>query len=470
MTKELWQRTATELANLIASKEISSSEVVDVHLNRIGEVNGHLNAVTRVLEDEARAEAADADAAVMAGDELGPFHGVPFTIKENIDTANTPTTQGLPIFANRISAVDAPIVERMRNAGGIALARTNLPELGLRVSTNNPLHGLTRNPWHPDLTAGGSSGGEGSAIGSGMSPFGLGNDIGGSVRNPAFCCGIASLKPTHGRVPWFSSFVEDQNIGLPVWVMCTDGPMARSVSDLWTGMAVLNGRDARDPRSVTVALEGPEAPKKAAVLRQVPGVDCDPWVLDGVDKAVVALEAAGWEVVEAVPPEIEQCGIVWAHLLASDLIGQVLEESLEVVKLFMSEELISSLMNLVNEYPSDQMSSTVVHTEYVRLSRLWSQFFVDYPVLIMPTWTGKPFIHDADVENPETDWMRDLLTCILPPNILNLPAASVPVGVADGLPQSVQCISDRWRDDLALSAAEDIENQLGIFTPINPVI
>jgi len=165
MTKELWQCTATELANLIASKEASSSEVIDAHLNRIGEVNGHLNAVTRVLEEEARADAAAADAAVMAGDDLGPFHGVPFTIKENIDTANTPTTQGLPIFANRISAVDAPIVERMRHAGGVALARTNLPELGLRVSTNNPLHGLTRNPWHPDLTAGGSSGGGGCALG-----------------------------------------------------------------------------------------------------------------------------------------------------------------------------------------------------------------------------------------------------------------------------------------------------------------
>ena len=470
MTKELWQCTATELANLIASKEASSSEVIDAHLNRIGEVNGHLNAVTRVLEEEARADAAAADAAVMAGDDLGPFHGVPFTIKENIDTANTPTTQGLPIFANRISAVDAPIVERMRHAGGVALARTNLPELGLRVSTNNPLHGLTRNPWHPDLTAGGSSGGEGSAIGSGMSPFGLGNDIGGSVRNPAFCCGIASLKPTHGRIPWFSSFAEDQNIGLPVWMMCTDGPMARSVSDLWAGMAVLNGRDVRDPRSVTVALEGPEAPKRAAVLREVPEVECDPWVLDGINKAVAALEAAGWEVVEAVPPEIEQTGKVWAHLLSSDLIGEVLEQSLEIVKMFMSEGLITSLTNLTNQYSSDDMSSTEVHTEFVRLSRLWSQFFVDYPVLIMPTWTAKPFAHDADIDNPDTDWMRDLLACILPPNILNLPSASVPVGVADGLPQSVQCVSDRWRDDLALSAAEDIETQLGIFTPINPVI
>ncbi|MBT4303063.1 MAG: indole acetimide hydrolase, partial [Actinobacteria bacterium] len=191
MSEQLWHRTAGELADLISSKQVSSREVIDAHLERIEEVNGHLNAVTITLTERAQAEADAADAAIAAGEDLGPLHGVPFTIKENIDVAGTATTSGLPAFAEMVSAVDAPLVERMRDAGAVPLGRTNLPELGLRVSTNNPLRGLTRNPWHPDLTAGGSSGGEGSAIGSGMSPIGLGNDIGGSLRNPAFCCGIA---------------------------------------------------------------------------------------------------------------------------------------------------------------------------------------------------------------------------------------------------------------------------------------
>ena len=190
MVEDLWKRTANDLAQMIAAGEASSLEVVDAHLDRIGEVNGWLNAVTRILAEEARTAAIDADAAVAAGEELGPLHGVPCTVKENVDVSGTATTQGLPAFAELIAPTDAPLVERLRGAGAIPIGRTNLPELGLRVSTDNPLHGLTRNPWHPDRTAGGSSGGEGSAIASGMSPLGLGNDIGGSVRNPAFCCGI----------------------------------------------------------------------------------------------------------------------------------------------------------------------------------------------------------------------------------------------------------------------------------------
>jgi len=168
MTEHLWDLTANGLARKIADGEVSSLEVIDAHLGRIEEVNGWLNAVTRVLADEARAAAEDADKAVAAGDELGPLHGVPCTIKENIDVAGTATTQGLPVFADLISSVDAPLVERLRVAGAIPIGRTNLPELGLRISTDNPLHGLTRNPWHPERTAGGSSGGEGTAIASGM--------------------------------------------------------------------------------------------------------------------------------------------------------------------------------------------------------------------------------------------------------------------------------------------------------------
>ena len=249
MAEDLWKRTANDLAQMIAAGEVSSLEVVNAHLDRIGEVNGWLNAVTRVLANEARTAAIEADAAVAAGDELGPLHGVPCTVKENVDVSGTATTQGLPAFAELIAPTDAPLVERLRGAGAIPIGRTNLPELGLRVSTDNPLHGLTRNPWHPDRTAGGSSGGEGSAIASGMSPLGLGNDIGGSVRNPAFCCGITSIKPTHGRLPTYSVFEHDQNPALASQVMLTDGPMARSVADLRAAMEVLPGRDPRAGKS-----------------------------------------------------------------------------------------------------------------------------------------------------------------------------------------------------------------------------
>ncbi|MBL78389.1 MAG: indole acetimide hydrolase [Acidimicrobiaceae bacterium] len=465
MGQEIWQRTATELAALIASGEASSREVVDAHLGRIDEVNGHCNAVVRVLVDEARAEADAADAAMAAGDDLGPFHGVPFTVKENLDVAGTPTTQGLPVFADLVAPTDAPIVERMRSAGGIPIGRTNLPELGLRVSTDNPLHGLTRNPWHPDLCAGGSSGGEGSAIATGMSPLGLGNDIGGSVRNPAFCCGITSLKPSHGRLPSFSAFEHDQNPPLSSQVMLTDGPMARSVADLRTALGVLHGRDPRDPRSVTVPLEGPEAPRRAAVVRQVPGIDLHPSAIDGVDRAADALAAAGWDVDDAVPPELERCSDIWAHLLAND-IGVLMEAARPIL----SDELGALLDGMAAEYSTEALAPTVVQAEYMRLAREWGLFFVDLPVLVMPAWTQPPFPHGADLSGDvEMAELSELLRCIIPGNVLALPVVAVPVGVSDGLPLGVQCYADRWREDLCLSAAGDIEAALGAITPIDPI-
>ena len=459
---ELCTKTASQLAALIAAGETSSTEVVEAHLDRIDEVNGHCNAITIVLATEARAAAAAVDTAMAAGEEQGPLAGVPCTVKENLDLAGTPTTQGLPVFAELVAPSDAPVVERIRAAGAIPIGRTNLPELGLRITTDNPLHGLTRNPWHPDRTAGGSSGGEGSAIATGMSPLGLGNDIGGSVRNPAFCCGISSLKPTHGRLPTFSAFEHNRDPGLASQVMRTEGPMARSVADLRLAMEVLHGRDPRDARSVTIPLDGPEFSLRAAVLRTVPNVDCHPSVVAGVDTAAAALADAGWEVVDAPPPEMELCHDLWGQLLAVDVANVM-----EAARAILSPELAALLDTLAEDYSVESTAPTRIVAEVARLGREWGLFFVDYPVLIMPTWTRPQPEHGFDLES--RDDTPDLLACITPPNLLGLPSAAVPVGVSDGLPQGVQCVADCWRDDLALFAAGDLEAALGAITPIDPV-
>src|ERR1700687_885421 len=178
---EIWQLSAAEMAHRIARRELSSAEVSDAHLARIDAMNPALKAIVRVLADEARAAAALADRRLKAGETGGPLHGVPFTIKENIDMAGLPTTWGVPALAQAVVPIDAPVVERMRAAGAIPIGRTNLPDMALRVHTFSSLHGLTRNPWHPARTAGGSSGGEAAALASGMSPIGLGNDIGGPL-------------------------------------------------------------------------------------------------------------------------------------------------------------------------------------------------------------------------------------------------------------------------------------------------
>jgi amidase len=226
---DLWRRSAIDLARMIASGETTSAEVVDAHLARIAAVNPKLNAVVRVLADDARGRARAADKAVAAGAPLGPMHGVPITVKENIDIAGLPTTQGVSALANMVAPVDAPVVERMRAAGAIPIGRTNLPDFGFRVHTDSSLHGLTRNPWNRERTTAGSSGGEAAALAVGMSPLGLGNDIGGSLRNPASACGIASIRPSLGRVPDAASTGPgDRPIAFQL--MAVQGPMARRVA------------------------------------------------------------------------------------------------------------------------------------------------------------------------------------------------------------------------------------------------
>src|SRR6202012_5475618 len=200
---------------------------------------------------EARKEAAAADRKLAAGDKIGPLPGVPFTVKENIDMAGLPTTWGVPALAQAITPADAPVVERMRAAGAIPIGRTNLPDMALRIHTVSSLHGLTRNPWHPNRTAGGSSGGEASALASGISPIGLGNDIGGSLRNPANACGIASIRPSFGRVP-DAGYVPMQEHLLSVQLMNVQGPMARRVADVRLGLRILMGSHPRDPWSIDV--------------------------------------------------------------------------------------------------------------------------------------------------------------------------------------------------------------------------
>ena len=232
---ELWQLGALELAEKIRHREVSSREVLDAHLQRVQACNGSLNAVVRVLADEAVAAAIAADAAVAAGEALGPLHGVPCSIKENIDVAGHADDPG------RRSTRRGPCSQRRADGRTHAQRRERFrscaptfPISGCAVHTDSQLHGLTRNPWNPDVTAGGSSGGEASAIASGMSPIGVGNDIGGSLRNPAHCCGISSLKPTVGVIP-MATTVPPEDLGLSEQLMVVEGPMARHVADVRRG-------------------------------------------------------------------------------------------------------------------------------------------------------------------------------------------------------------------------------------------
>jgi amidase len=358
-------------------------------------------------------------------------------------------------------SLDAPVVARMKAAGAIPLARTNLPEFGLRIATDNPLRGRTNNPWDPARTCGGSSGGEGAALATGMSPIGLGNDIGGSLRNPAFCCGIASIKPTIGRIAQAGSLPPIDPM-LAAQVMATDGPMARRVADVRLGLEILNGRDARDPRSVDVPLDAPAPdPLVAALVTDIPGVTLPPAFVDAITGAGRALEAAGWKVVEALPPDLERVQEIWAGVLALSL-----REQLPLMASLMTAGAIELLQPLL---ALPQPSPDVLFAERHRLIREWSAFFGDHPVVVGPTWTGVQFAHDADLDPATgTELTLNLLRFITPGNLLGFPAAAVPTGVADGLPTGVQVYADLWRDSWCLDAAAVIEDAAGAITPIDP--
>lgn len=457
MADELWRWSAGELAGLIRSREVSSREVVQAHLERIGDVNGVINAVTVTLADEALAAADEVDRTPGPG----ALRGVPFTVKENLDIVGSATTHGVPALADSMPLLDAPVVQRMKAAGAIPLARTNLPEMALRIATDNPLRGRTDNPWSRGRVAGGSSGGEGAALATGMTPIGLGNDIGGSLRNPAFCNGVTALKPTHGRVPMASSITPLDPM-LAAQVMATDGPMARRVADLRLGMAVLGGRDVRDPRSVDVPFDGPPPDAQVvALVTDVPGVSLPGSFVDAVHAAGGALETAGWKVVEATPPEIDRVNEVWIAVLKLGL-----EPIMPLLSAIMTPPAVGLLEQVI---AVDVVDPGTTFAERHRLQREWSAFFVDHPVVIGPTWCDVQFEHDADID-PVTgkDTTLNRIRFITPGNLLGIPSCAVPTGVVNGLPTGVQVYADLWRDERCLDAAQVIEDALGAITPIDP--
>jgi amidase len=461
---ELWRHGAGELARMIAAGDVSAREVVDSNLARIEAVNGHLNALTVVLADEARAAA---DAADRAEGPRGPLHGVPFTVKENIDVAGTATTQGLVALEQAVAPVDAPQVERLRAAGAIPIGRTNLPDLGLRIHTDSSLRGLTRNPWDPGVTAGGSSGGEGAALASGMSPLGLGNDVGGSLRNPAHCCGIASIKPTPGRVP-HATVIPPEDLGPAMQLMAVEGVMARTVADVRLGLGIVAGMSLRDPESVPVPLDVERpASRRVAVVADPPGGDTHPEVAAAVRRAADALADAGYDVVEAVPPMYEESLDVWGRWLFADIRAQ--EELLRAV---MGQDAMRFLDHIDPLYPPlDAAGLVAALVQRRQIHRAWSAFLDEHPLILSPIWAQPPFPHSWDVESQENAaaTMR-LLRPVMPANLLGLPAAAVPAGQAGGLPCGVQVMAERFQDLLTLAAAEAIESALGVATPIDPVL
>jgi amidase len=402
-----------------------------------------------------------ADTVLAAGAEVPALHGVPFTVKENIDVSGSPTTQGFIAFEGAVADVDAPHIAQLRAAGAIPLARTNLPDFGLRWHTDNALRGPTLNPWDASRSPGGSSGGDAAALATGMSPLGMGNDYGGSLRVPAQFCGVASLRPTLGRAPFAMAF-PPEDFPITVQLMAVQGPMARRVGDLRLALQHMCDQDPRDPWWSPAPLEGPPLSRRVAVWR---GGD-DAQVAAGVDAAAGALADAGYDIDEVDPPMLHEAARLWGSLVASDtrILAAVLGPALGADAL----RFLDTMFELTPDL--DKMGYVEGLVARQGVARAWSRFQAERPLILGPVSTRSPFPVGRDLDGPAAvDEIRESMRLVLAVNVLGLPAAAVPVGASDGVPQAVQLIGPRYREDLCLDAAEAIESRLGILTPIDPL-
>ena len=462
---ELWRLGATELAELIRSGQASSREVVEAHLGRIEAVNPAVNAVTVVLGDQALAAAELADRAVARGDMIPPLHGVPFTVKENIDLAGTPTTQGVEVLAAAYPSMDAPSVERLRAAGGIPIGRTNCPDFGIRWHTDSQLRGATMNPWDPSRTPGGSSGGEAAALATGMTPLGVGGDVGGSLRWPAQCCGISSLKPTLGRIP-HATTIEPVDVPISTQLMMVDGPLARRVADLRVAFELMAGPSWRDPWTVPAPLRGPEpsTPIRVALVMDPAGLGTAPPVQSGLRTAADALADAGYAVTEVEPPSLEAAAKAWLDILHADM-----GPALQVMSFPFgpdTDAFVSALFELAG--PTSELTTIQNFVVRQSLLRAWGEFQEQLPLIVAPIFTDLPFTIGKDLTTEGVAEVLRGMRMAVAVNALGLPAVAIPVGSEQGLPQSVQIIGPRYREDLCLDAAAAVEDHLGILTPIDP--
>ena len=465
-TGEPWRLGATELAQLIRSRELSSREVVEAHLRRIERINPAINAVTIVLGEAALASAAAADARAGAGEALPPLHGVPFTIKANIDVVGSPTTEGLNVLAKAFPTADAPTVERMRRAGAIPLGRTNCSTITVRWHTESELWGATVNPWDRSRTPGASSGGEAAAIASGMSPLGLGNDGLGSLRWPAQCCGVAALKPTLGRIPHASS-LEPADAPLGLQLTSVQGPIARRVEDLRVAFEVLTGPDWRDPWTVPAPLRGPDAirPIRVALVLDPAGHGISRHVQDGVRKAGSAFADAGYAVEEIEPPMIDDAARALLDMIYTPDMWELSNRMWPILP-SATRQFLSEFTEVIGE--PDPLRSAAAFVVRQHVLRAWGEFLETRPLVVGPIYTDPPFKVGSDLGDGRVAETIRGMRLALAVNALGLPAVAVPIGIDHGLPQVVQVIGPRFREDMCLDAAAVLEERAGTLTPIDP--
>lgn len=464
MTKPLWTLDATETANLIRKKKLSAREAVDAHLARLDAVNPKLNAVVRPLHEQARAEATAADAAQARGDRLGSLHGVPITTKINVDQAGLPTDNGVALLKDLIAKEDSPQVASLRKAGAIVIGRTNSPAFAMRAMTDNALHGLTLNPWDKSVTCGGSSGGAGSSLAVGIGALAQGNDIGGSIRWPSYCNGVAGLRPSIGRVAAHNASATAPR-AFAAQLMSVNGPMARSVRDLRLALRLMAEGDPRDPVWTPAPIDPPplQAPHGVAVAID----DALPHAIKAtLRRAAAHLQDAGYDVEEVSPPSVERLAELWADIGLAE-IGAMLRPIIPATGDAGMQAFMQTFWELRGGADLAGYQAALREREAILIK--WQLFLDTHPLILIPSCAEPSLPVGLDTQGADAvQRMLGALRYQLAIPVLGLPSLAVPMGVRDGLPDGIQIVSRRFREDLCLAAGEVIESCEAPITPIDP--
>lgn len=454
--------TAGEIAARVSAGEVSAREVAEAALARVDAVNPAVNAIVARCDAEALAAADAVDAARARGEAVGPLAGVPVTVKVNVDQKGQPTTNGLRLQAGLVAESDSPVVANLRKAGAVIVGRTNTPAFSLRWFTRNALHGATVNPRAAGVTPGGSSGGAGAAVAAGLGAVGHGTDIAGSIRYPAYACGVHGLRPSLGRVPAYNASGADRLIGGQL--MAVSGPLARSVADLRLALGAMAGTgagaDARDPWFIGAPLEGAPLAKRVALCLAPDGMAVAAEVRAALEAAAARLAAAGYVVEEVATPPWAEAMEVQLSLWMADMrhgSAQAVQREGDADGLFVYD----CLSRIVPVMDFDGLMKAL--QARARLTRLWRGFLAEWPLVLCPVSGEVPFPDHLDVAS-EASFARVVnaqMPQIVPP-LMGLPGIVVTTDLSGAVPMGVQMLADWHREDVLLAAGE----VLGAVVPV----
>ncbi len=465
MAEDLITWGAARIAQAVQRGEISARDVAERALAHTQRVQGKINALSEITRDIAL-EAADAvDEARAAGQPLGPLAGVPVTTKNNVDQAGTHNTGGIALAKDLIATEDSPVVARLKAAGAVVVGRSNVPAFSFRWFTDTDLHGRTLNPHGEDLSPGGSSGGAGAALAAGIGALAHGNDIGGSIRQPAHVNGIVGLRPTMGRVP---SYVPSSGglRALTSQLIATDGPMARSIEDVHLGLTVMSGADPMDPQAPPVAAAeiGP-LPKRFGLVKGSGLGQPATEVAQALETAAQALAAQGAEIEEVTLPHFEEAHHIWQRLV----FHAIEHHYLEAIRASGDRALIHNINLVVGmAEPLSGGQALDLWARRLQIMRDWSRLFETHSVVIMPISYRHALRTDADQGSAtELERLFHDQSPLLATALMGNPGLALPTGLAaDGAPTGVQLIAKWWDEGALLAAGAVIEAACPPVTPV----